>query len=86
MIPPYSMVIQWSDEDEVFIVTLPEFDGAKTHGETYERAVKQARELIESFVMWYHQDGKPLPPADLFNYEESEAAESLTTVGERHGV
>ena len=55
------MVIRWSDEDEAFIVTLPEFDSAKTHGDTYEEAVRQGKDLIESFVMWYEQDGKPLP-------------------------
>jgi antitoxin HicB len=83
VIPPYSMLIQWSEEDHVFIVTLPEFDHAKTHGETYERAVKQGKELIESFVMWNRQDGKPLPPPNLFDYEDSRAAENLAAAGER---
>ena len=55
------MIIRWSDEDEAFIVTLPEFHGAKTHGDTYEEAVRQGKDLIDSFVMWYEQDGKPLP-------------------------
>src|SRR5438093_7862525 len=39
MILPYSMVIQWSDEDEAYIVSLPEFGGCKTHGATYQEAV-----------------------------------------------
>ena len=34
----YSMLIQWSDDDRVFVVTLPEFGGCKTHGATYEEA------------------------------------------------
>ena len=55
------MLIQWSDEDECFIVTLPEFDNARTHGDTHEQAVRMGKELIESFFMWYEQDGKPLP-------------------------
>jgi len=55
------MGIRWSDEDEAFIVTLPEFDDAKTHGDTYEEAVRQGKSLIESFIMWYRQDGKELP-------------------------
>src|SRR5689334_16002896 len=45
----YSMLIQWSDEDAVFVVTLPEFGDAHTHGDTYEKAAKQGRLLIESF-------------------------------------
>jgi predicted RNase H-like HicB family nuclease len=60
------MLIQWSDEDDVFIVTLPEFDNAKTHGETYASAVKQGQLLIESFVMWKKQDGDPMPAPRVY--------------------
>lgn len=55
------MLIQWSHDDDCFIVTLPEFGNAKTHGDSYEHAVKMGRELLESFFIWYEQDGKPLP-------------------------
>jgi len=64
------MLIQWSDVDEGFIVTLPEFGNAKTHGETYEKAARQGRLLIESFVMWYEQDGKPLPEQQTVSMDE----------------
>ncbi len=36
----YSMVIEWSDEDEASIVTVPELPGCVTHGETYEKAIQ----------------------------------------------
>jgi predicted RNase H-like HicB family nuclease len=36
----YSMDIQWSDEDQACIVTVPELPGCKTHGYTYEEAVR----------------------------------------------
>ena len=62
----YSMVIQWSDEDQAYIVAIPEFPGNFTHGETYEEAVKQGRDLIESLIMWAQQDGKPLPEPQVF--------------------
>src|SRR5688572_2184990 len=55
VISRYSMVIHWSDEDGVFLVTLPEFGDARTHGETYEEAVRMGKELIESFMIWYRQ-------------------------------
>jgi antitoxin HicB len=60
------MLLQWSDEDQCFLVTLPEFENAKTHGSTRTEAVKQAKDLIESFIMWYGQDGKSLPEPYLF--------------------
>jgi antitoxin HicB len=62
----YSMVIQWSDEDHACIVSIPEFPGNFTHGETYEEAVKQGRDLIESLIMWAEQDGKQLPEPQIF--------------------
>ncbi|HWE95914.1 MAG TPA: type II toxin-antitoxin system HicB family antitoxin [Tepidisphaeraceae bacterium] len=62
------MLIRWSDEDGVYIVTLPEFENAKTHGNTYESAARQGHELIESFVMWYQQDGQTLPAPFVFEY------------------
>jgi len=55
------MVIQWSDDDQTFIVTLPEFQNAQTHGDSYEEAVKQGRDLIDSFIAWYREDGRDLP-------------------------
>ncbi len=64
------MTIQWSDEDEVYMVTLPEFDNATTHGDTYEKAARQGSDLIESFIMWYEQDAKPLPEPRRFLFEE----------------
>jgi predicted RNase H-like HicB family nuclease len=62
------MLIRWSEEDQVYITMLPEFDNAKTHGSTYEAAAEMGRELIESFVMWYEQDEKALPTPWLFVY------------------
>ncbi|HLY30127.1 MAG TPA: type II toxin-antitoxin system HicB family antitoxin, partial [Ktedonobacterales bacterium] len=62
----YSMVIQWSDENQAYIVSIPEFPGNLTHGDTYEEAVKQGEELIESLIMWTQQDGKPLPEPHIF--------------------
>jgi antitoxin HicB len=59
---PYSMVIQWSDEDQVYVVTLPEFGGCRTHGATYEKAAKSGREVLELLVESAKEEGQPLPP------------------------
>ena len=63
------MVIRWSEDDKTFIVMLPEFEDALTHGDTYEEAVHQGKTLIESFILWYRQDGKPLPTPLQFEAE-----------------
>jgi len=57
----YSTNIQWSEEDEAFIVTLPEFDHAKTHGTIYEEAVKNAEEVLNLLMEAYSIEGKELP-------------------------
>ena len=59
----YQMVIQWSDEDNCFLVGFPDFPGQqwRTHGETYEEAVTQGIEALESLVMPYEASGEPLP-------------------------
>ena len=58
----YSVLIQWSDEDDAYLVTLPEFgDGPQTHGATYKEAMKRAQDLLETFVEFYQEDGRTLP-------------------------
>lgn len=57
------MVIQWSEEDNSFLVGLPDFPGQqwRTHGETYEEAVTNGIKALESLVMDYETTGKTLP-------------------------
>lgn len=62
----YTTIVQWSEEDGCFVVSLPEFTDVMqpaTHGFTYEEAAKQGEELLETLIDIYRQDGKPLPPA-----------------------
>jgi antitoxin HicB len=63
----YSMVIEWSDEDEVFVMSLPEWgDLVHTHGVTYEEAVRRGQELIEGLVAVRQASGEPLPRPRMF--------------------
>ncbi|WP_088891580.1 type II toxin-antitoxin system HicB family antitoxin [Leptolyngbya ohadii] len=59
----YQMVIRWSEEDDCFLVGFPDFPGQqwRTHGETYEEAVTNGIEALESLVMAYEVSGEPLP-------------------------
>jgi predicted RNase H-like HicB family nuclease len=59
----YPMVIQWSNEDNCFLVALPDFPGQywRTHGDTYEEAVANGKEAIESLMIAYQVDNEPLP-------------------------
>lgn len=46
----YSMLIQWDPYDHIYVVTVPELPGCMTHGKTYEEAVKQGEDAIESWL------------------------------------
>ena len=65
MKPQYSMVIQWSAEDDCYVVYTPDFSDhfmqPCTHGETYEEAAKHGMEVIESMIGWLQDDDEPLP-------------------------
>ena len=57
----YSMIIQWDDEDKIYVVDVPELPGCMTHGKTYEEAVRQGQDAIESWIMAAQEDGEPIP-------------------------
>jgi len=62
----YSMVLEWSDEDNAYLVTLPEWASRVimpvTHGETYREAVKNGQEVLELLVESARTLGESLPP------------------------
>ena len=62
----YSMWIEWSDEDQAFIVTLPDFPMSRTHGSPYEEAVRNGQEVIELLVQTYKDSAMPLPKPTHF--------------------
>jgi antitoxin HicB len=60
----YTIVIQWSEEDQCYVVSLPEFTDIMqpcTHGETYEEAFKNAQEVLEMLIESSLADGETLP-------------------------
>lgn len=58
----YSMIIQWDPRDDIYVVSVPELPGCKTHGKTYEEAVRQGQDAIESWIMVALADNDSIPP------------------------
>ncbi len=62
---PYSMLIEWSDEDNAFLVTLPEWEGRVfgpvSHGRTYEEAVRRGQEALAALTASTQKHGESLP-------------------------
>lgn len=57
----YSMIIQWDEEDQIFVVSVPELPGCMTHGRTYEEALHNAKEAIEGWLEVAKNEGWPIP-------------------------
>ena len=56
----YSVVIQWSVPDNVYIARVPELPGCETHGSTYEEAIQRIQEVIELWIDASKEWGKPI--------------------------
>jgi predicted RNase H-like HicB family nuclease len=63
----YSINIIWSDEDEAYIATIPEFPGLSAHGETAEEAIEEAKIALEGFIEVFKEDGCKLPEPQTLN-------------------
>lgn len=64
----YTVIIQWSEEDGVYVVSLPEW-GCLTHGQTYEEAAKNAGEVLEGLIESHDSMRRgPLPEPRLFEF------------------
>lgn len=66
----YSMVIEWSDEDAACILTVPELPGCRTHGSTYEEAVRQGQDAIISWIGARRASGRSIPAPRIFAQSE----------------
>lgn len=62
----YSMLIQWSDEDDAYIVTVLELPGCMTHGATYAEAVRQGEDAIATWIDTAQAWGDPIRPQRVF--------------------
>ncbi|NMG11343.1 NTPase [Brasilonema sp. UFV-L1] len=55
----YTIVIQWSQEDQCYVVFLPELTDVMqpcTHGETHEQALKNAQEVLKTRIHAHKPD------------------------------
>ncbi len=59
----YQMIIQWSNEDDCFLVGFPDFPNQKwrSHGDTYEEAFHNGLEALEALIIAYNTSGERLP-------------------------
>lgn len=55
------MCCYWSEEDQSFIVEVPELPGCMADGKTYEEAVSNSKQIIEEWIETARELGRPIP-------------------------
>ena len=63
----YSMIMSWSEEDQAYIISVPELPGCMADGKTPEEAVRNAEEVIELWIESAREDGEEIPEQKFFN-------------------
>lgn len=68
----YAMLIQWSDEDQAYLVRLPDWERAErvlgpvTHGDTYVEALENGLEALEALIVSARKHHELLPELQAF--------------------
>lgn len=57
----YELIIYWSENDQAFIVDVPELPGCMADGASYEDAVANARTAIALWIETAQSLGRPIP-------------------------
>lgn len=61
---PWTYRMEWSDEDNCYIISVAELPGCSTDGETIEEAVHMIKDALKSYIscMLEHSDEITEPP------------------------
>jgi len=57
----YELIIYWSEEDQAFLVEVPELPGCMADGKTYETAVANAQQVIQEWLETAEELDRPVP-------------------------
>lgn len=58
----YALVIEWSAEDEAFVVSVPDIPRLHTHGSTREEAAAMGNEAVALWLAGARETGVRIPP------------------------
>ena len=57
----YELIIYWSQDDDCFLVEVPELSGCMTEGKTYTEAVLNAEKIIAEWIETAQMLGRNIP-------------------------
>ncbi|MGH2501387.1 MAG: type II toxin-antitoxin system HicB family antitoxin [Ktedonobacterales bacterium] len=66
----YTITVKWSDDDQTFVVYLPDWEGLLLQpcadGTTYAEAIQQGQEVLDDMIAVFKREGKQLPPVKAY--------------------
>lgn len=57
----YELIMWWSDEDDAYVVDVPELPGCMAHGKDRQEAIRNAEEAIQFWIKTAQDDGLEVP-------------------------
>ena len=65
----YELIIYWSDDDDAYVVEVPELPGCMADGQSYVEAVENAEKVIDEWIETAKDLGREVPkPKGKFVY------------------
>ena len=62
----YTMIISWSEEENCYLVTVPDLPGCMADGKTYDEAVKNAQVVINEWIETANLLNRNIPKSKAF--------------------
>jgi predicted HicB family RNase H-like nuclease len=59
----YLKIVEWSDEDQCYIGSVPGWIGKCCHGDNEEKVYRELCQIVDEWIEIYAREGRVLPPA-----------------------
>ncbi len=64
----YLKIVEWSEEDQCYVGSVPGWIGKCCHGDNEIEVYKALCDIVDEWIKLYKKDGRPLPPPTNKNY------------------
>ncbi len=59
----YLKIVEWSDENDCYVGSVPGWIGKCCHGDDEEQVYRRLCRIVEEWIEVYKNDRRPLPPS-----------------------
>ena len=59
----YLKIVEWSDEDQCYVGSVPGWIGKCCHGDNEERVYRELCQIVDEWIEIYKKEGMPAFPA-----------------------